>query len=280
MKELTYVQKAAIKGEVALALSTCAHDAEMKVRAYFMLKGVTSEFKPLLLEYMKEAVTFSETELDRIFLEIQNGIVPIWLWIEQTIADIRISLIALEGSIKGTSLSINKEKERKKVVESAFIMFARKAILISPIAANKLFNSILDDYSLEFLHSACTYLKSCCPEVQFAKKDKRIPDRIMQHRIDSKQILSFVIESRALSDAGTPEPEIIKKDESNIDERNMTHNIMTSFNECLASIHEDNDNPVAEVKIMECPDSLRTIIENLLDIKNKQKNTWKLYKKY
>ena len=216
---------------------------------------------------MKEAVTFSDEELDRISLEIQNNIVPVWLWIEQAVADIKLSLIALESSIKGISLSINKEKERKKIIESAFIMFARKAVLLSPVAANQLFNSILDDYNLEFLHSACTYLKSCCPEVQFVKKDKRIPDSIMQCRIDSKQILSFVIETNALSDTGTPESKIIKKSENNLKKQNMTHSMTTSLNERPVNMNENDNSLMAEVKIMDCPDSLRTIIENLLDIK-------------
>ena len=199
MEELTYLQKVAIKGEVALTLSTCSHDAEMKVRAYYMIKGTPAQFKPVVVEFIKEAVTFDETIIDRIYLEEQNGTVPLWLWIDLVIADLKLSLTAPDNTVRTGSLSVSKEKERKKLIESAFVTFARKAVIVSPTAANKLFNSILDNYDLEFLHSACTYLKSCCPEVQFFKKDKRIPESIMQCRLDLKSIMSFIIETKTLS---------------------------------------------------------------------------------
>ena len=56
-ENLTYLQKAAIKGEIAFALSTAAHNAEMKYRVYLILKEVDEKYKGLILSCVKESIT-------------------------------------------------------------------------------------------------------------------------------------------------------------------------------------------------------------------------------
>ena len=82
-ENLTYLQKAALKGEIGFALSTAAHDAEIKFRIYLILKEVEERFKPFIIECVKEAVNFDETIIDRIYLEVLNNTIPVWLWIDQ-----------------------------------------------------------------------------------------------------------------------------------------------------------------------------------------------------
>lgn len=197
-ENLTYLQKVALKGEIGFALSTSTHDTEMKYRIYFMLKEVDNKFKPLIVECAKEAVTFDESIIDRIYLEILNESVPVWLWIEEIIADIKLYLSSVEKSYVGLPsdhLSINKLQERKNLIESAFILFAREAIIVSPKAATQLFESILNDYDLEFLHKACFYLKNDCSEIYSIKGDK-IPEQLMSCLFNIRKILNFSIETQ------------------------------------------------------------------------------------
>lgn len=202
-ENLTYLQKVAIKGEVALTVSTAAHDAEIKFRTYLILKEIEGKYIPFIIECLKEAVTFDEDIIDRIYLDVLYNTVPVWLWIDEIISDIKIHLVTAENNYNIPSvmkLSINKLAERKNIIESAFIKFAREAILVSPSAVEELLDKILDDYDLEFLHNACFYLKSGCIEVKEAKgEEKEVPEEIMSCLFDPKKALNFSTETKALS---------------------------------------------------------------------------------
>ena len=204
-ENLTYLQKVALKGEIGFALSTATHDAEIKFRTYLILKEVQDQFKPFILECIKESVTFDEDIIDRIYLEILNDTVPVWLWIDQVISDIKLHITSAEmGSVLSSNrLSIDKLQERKNLVESAFVLFVRETIIVSTNASEQLLNQILDDYDLEFLHNACFYLKSCCAEIRNLKgeeTEKDIPDEIMSCLFDIRKTLSFAVETKSLSD--------------------------------------------------------------------------------
>lgn len=203
-ENLTYLQKVALKGEVGFALSTSAHDAEMKFRTYLILKEVEDKFRPFVIECVKEDVTFDESIIDRIYLEVLTGTVPVWLWIEEIIADIKLHLVAADAGLSvltGNRLSIDKLQERKNLIESAFLFFAREAIIVSPNATEQLLDQVLDDYDLDFLHKACFYLKTCCAEVRMIQgpESSEIPDELMSCIFDIKKILSFTIETKALN---------------------------------------------------------------------------------
>ena len=201
-EQLTYLQKAALKGEIGFALSTSSHDAEIKFRTYLILKEIEDKFKPFVIECIKEAVTFDETIIDRIYLEVLNGTVPVWLWVEEAIADIKIHLTSAQISssvLTGLKLSIDKLQERKNLIESAFVLFAREAMMISPLAVEQLLEEVLEDNDLSFLESACFYLKESCKEIQKFKDSDEVPDKLMSCLFDIKKILSFGIETKELS---------------------------------------------------------------------------------
>ena len=86
---LTYLQKVALKGDIAHALVTCSHDADIKFRFYMILKSVTKELRPFVLEALKEAVLLNEDELNRVYFETLTDEVPVWLWTDKVIADIK-----------------------------------------------------------------------------------------------------------------------------------------------------------------------------------------------
>lgn len=211
-ENLTYLQKVALKGEIGFALSTSAHDAEIKFRTYLILKEVNKKYKPFVIDCIKDSVTFDETIIDKICLEIANGTVPVWLWVDEVISDIKLHLsIPDTGStLTGSKLSINRMTERKNIIESAFLYFAREALMISTSASEALFDEMLNDYDLEFLHGACFYLKSCIPEIEALKKQNEVPEKLLSCQFDIKKTLNFVVESKALSlidkKSSTPTP--------------------------------------------------------------------------
>ena len=202
-ENLTYLQKTALKGEIAFALSTAAHNAEIKFRTYLILKEVEDKYKPFIIECIKESITFDETIIDRIYLETVNNTIPVWLWIEEIIADIKMHLRMADAGLAGITgerIGINKVQERKNLIESSFIMFAREALILSPTACEQLFDEVLSDYDLEFLHNACFYLKSSVPEVKELRRNiiDEVPEELMSCVFDIKKMLSFTIESKAL----------------------------------------------------------------------------------
>lgn len=195
---LTNLQKVALKGEVAYAVSTAAHDSDVKYRVYTILRDIEEEHKSFLIEAFKEAVTFDENIIDKLYLETLTNKVPVWLWVEKAIADMKEALRLTEITSLGKS-SVDKVEERKKIIESAFINFARKALLISPDASEQLFNEILNDYDLSFLHTSCFYLKSSCEEMRDSGKvEDHISEDLMDCHFDIRDMLNFRVESEAL----------------------------------------------------------------------------------
>ena len=195
---LTNLQKVALKGEVAYAVSTATHDSEIKYRIYAILKDIEEEYKLFLLEAFKEAVTFDEEIVDRLYLETLSNRVPVWLWVEKAKDDIKEALRLTE--LTSTSkTSIDKLEEKKKIIESAFVNFARGALLISPDAAEQLFDEILSDPDLDFLHVSCFYLRSSCEEVRDSGRvEDKIPEELMNCHFDIRDMLNFRVESEGL----------------------------------------------------------------------------------
>lgn len=204
-ENLTYLQKVALRGEIAFALSTSAHTTEMKYRVYLILKEVDEIYRPLILDCVKEAVTFDESIIDCIYLEVLNDTVPVWLWVEEAIADIKMHLTIAEPTfsmLTGSKLSLNKKTERKNIIESAFIMFVREAMMISPEAAEQLLDQVSNDYDLEFLQKACLYLREGWSEIMNLKKERDLndaPDELMSCLFNIKRMLSFAIETKSLN---------------------------------------------------------------------------------
>lgn len=198
MDSLTNIQKIALRGEVAYAVSTSGHDADIKYRIYLILKDVDEDYKPFLLEAFKEAVTFDEEIVDKLYLETLTTNVPVWLWVEKAIADIK-ETISLTEATSVCKLSIDKKEEKKHLVESAFVNFGRDALMISADAAEQLFEAILNDDDLSFLHTTCFYLRSCCEEVRDSGTvQDKIPESLMECYFDPRSTLSAKVETEAL----------------------------------------------------------------------------------
>ena len=195
---LTYLQKVAIKGEVAFALSTAIHDAEIKYRIYLILKEVDKNFVLPLIEAFKEDVTFDEEIVDQLYFESQREEIPVWLWIDKNIADIKESIKLSDASIAVSKTSINKTEERKKLVESAFVFFARKSSMASPTATKELCLTILNDQKLSFLHASCFYILEGCDELLEAFPNEVTDERILDCSFDIREMLSTVLETEAL----------------------------------------------------------------------------------
>lgn len=198
-EELTNIQKVAIEGEVAYAVSTAGHDADIKYRIYCILKEVEEEFKPFLIQAFKEATTFNESVVDKIYFETLNNNVPVWLWAEKVIADIKEAIRLMDMSL-GSRLSIDKREAKKRIAESSFINFAKKALLISTEAAEYLFNEILNDIELSFIHTSCFYLRSCCEEIRdTGTVQDKVPEDLMECQFDIRDMLSFRTVTEAFS---------------------------------------------------------------------------------
>lgn len=218
---LTNLQKVAIRGEVAYTVSTATHNAEIKYRIYTILKEVEEEYKPFLIEAFKEAVNFDEGIIDKLYLEALTDEVPVWLWIEKAIADIKESLYLTETTSIGRA-SVNKIVERKKIIESAFVNFGRKALMINVDASEQLFDQVLEDNDLSFLHTSCFYLRSSCEEMRDSGTvQDKVPEDLMECHFDIRDMLSLRVETEALDifngnksePSFKPKKKIIKKTE-------------------------------------------------------------------
>lgn len=211
--QLTNLQKVALEGEVAYTVSTASHDAEIKLRIYYLLKETSDELKPFFIEAFKEAVTFDRAAIDKLYYETLNNEVPVWLWIEGAIADIKESVRLMDSGMSN-SLSIDKQREKKKIAESAFVQFARKTLLVSPDATEQLLNNILEDNELSFLHTSAFYLRSCCEEIRdCGTVQDKIPERIMNCRFSLRNLLSVHTEMNVLSSSTKKESHIAEDEE-------------------------------------------------------------------
>lgn len=198
-EKLTQFQEIAIRGEIAYALTTAAHDADMKYRVFMILKEIDEECRPLIVETVKEATTLSEETIDRIYLEAVNGEIPVWLWIEKTIADIRESITLGNMQPNGSYLHVNRKEARSKLIESAFTLFVRKAIIISYSAGKQLLNEILECDDLKFLHTVCFALIPACNEIEEQKgEEEKVSDKILDCLFDIREIMSYKVETKAL----------------------------------------------------------------------------------
>ena len=203
-ENLTELQKTAIKGQVSAMLSFARANADLKIKIYRMLKEVDPIYKPLFLEAVKEVVTLSEEEVMKLFFMGSLGEVPLSLWVEKTIDDIKHYLKVPETSFRSSSIALDKKQERINIIKSTFINFGRKIIMVSPKAMIELMKNILDDNELEFLHSSCIYLQGGCSDVMnfecYPKdEDEKISESILKCEFDPYDIMSIDTETECLN---------------------------------------------------------------------------------
>lgn len=198
-EEFTYLQKTSFVGELAYIIFIAPHDADLKFHLYILFKEVPRECLPLAIQTAKELTKLDENEIDKIALEAANKQVPVWLWIERALSDMKEYLNLDERSPSGVSTEIKRRLCREKLVESSFITFARMCLCEFPECTKKLCEEILQNPSLSFLEQACFYIMNTCDE---ALTDQGGPDKIthnlLRHRFDIQGIMSYSAETSAL----------------------------------------------------------------------------------
>ena len=213
-ENLTHLQKVALQGEVALVLNSAPHDAELKYRSFILLQEVDEKLREFVLQGIKDFTEIPETEIDRIYLEVKTNQVPVWLWVEKCVADLRTALKSEDMALVIGRAKIDKKNCKKSIIESAFIQFMRNAMSLSVQASRKVCLEILDCYDLEFLHASCFYLLSVCDSISEFKsiKETKIPMKLLDCTFNIRNILSFKMETKALDFLNRSEKEPIWND--------------------------------------------------------------------
>ena len=244
-KNLTQLQKTAILGELAVILSFAKTNADLKLRIYQILKNLDDSFKLIVLEAIKDTVSLSEEEVMQLYYLTLDKATPVFLWVDKVINDIDIYINASEFIYSSSKLALDKKEIRKNIIKSAFVMFIRKALFISPFAVSQLVNKILEDSNLDFLHPICIYLQEGCVDMMNYKysEDRSLEDvseDILSLNLDVQRIMSFGMETHSLEQSEkikTP-----KENESLI--HNMLNNLkaMDDFYDDEDENEENNDN--------------------------------------
>ena len=193
---LTQYQKVALEGEVARNISTARHNPEVLFRYYIMLKKAPKEVIGYIKEVTKELVEIDANTLNKVELEALADTVPLWIWEDRVIADIKLGISLACAEQIGTA-SLNKKLVQKKILKSAFIAFCREGAVICPSAIIGLCRKILDDESIElgFLEDTCF---SMIEQVQQVP-DKPVTENILMHVLDLRShMMSYQTETEIL----------------------------------------------------------------------------------
>ena len=197
LDNLTQLQKIAIEGEVAGALSTAKHNPEILYRLYVVLQNAPKEMSDYIISIVKDLTDIKEAELNRVILELSSDEFPLWIWINKTVADIKLSLTLASAEGMICEASIDKKLVQKKIVKSAFVCFCRSIALASPKAAISLCKYILDEEPivLEFLSDTCF---SLIAEISELEDKESIPDELLHKAFDIRNMLSYRIETEVI----------------------------------------------------------------------------------
>ena len=197
LENLTQLQKAAIEGEVAKVYASTRHNAEVLYRLYTMLKNAPKETTSYILEVTRDLVDIKEELIDRVVLEAKVEEPPLWLWIDKTIADIKLSLklAVAEGMI--CDVDVNKKLMQQKIVRSAFVSFGRKIALACTKAAKELCRHIIEKEPLEldFLSDICFSLMA---EIDELPPTETMTDAVFHSEFDIRNMLNFRIEKEIM----------------------------------------------------------------------------------
>ena len=211
--KLTYTQKVALEGEVSFIIATSNHDEDIAYRIYTTLNSVPADLYPFLLGCFRKMCDLP----DELFIKIRNEInlnnVPLWLWRNKCIADLKESIKLATRT--GADLSANPKTLRKKLLESSFILFTKKVACVYPQAAIDLCRDITETEELEFLHTACMVLAQELSNLKTNKKPtKKILNTVMSTCIDLREFLCFSVEYQENKRNGIPEEQEEPSEES------------------------------------------------------------------
>lgn len=197
LENLTQLQKTAIEGEIAKAYSTARHNAEILYRLYTMLKSAPKDVTPFIVQVTKELVDIKEELIEKTILETLAEEPPLWLWIDKTIADIKLSLKLAMADGMICDAELDKKTVQQKIVRSAFIAFARKIAMACTKAARSLCRYIIDEEPIElgFLEDVCF---SLIAEIDELEPTEQITDAVFHAEFDIRNMLSFRIEKEVM----------------------------------------------------------------------------------
>lgn len=244
-ENLTYLQKAALEGEIAFSIATTNHDADLIYRIYSILITVPKNYYSYVLSCFRELCELPEEVFFKIRSEITADNVPLWIWRNKCIADLKESL---KLSVQNHSdVSANFKKIRKKLLESAFILFCRKTSMIHGTPVIELCDEILNDNSLEFLHVACSYIKKEIEITTEPRLTKKLLKQIMTSCFDIRDILSFSIEYEEFKkhikeNAKEDEKGKKEKKKSSLEESESFDEIIQTFFNAVTSVKKPQEN--------------------------------------
>lgn len=194
---LTYLQKLALDGEIAFVITTSNHDDEVLYRMYGILVSIPKEFYNYALESFEEQSNLPESMIARIRAEIASDTVPLWLWENKCISDLKECLKV--NSQTSSSISADQKALKMKLIESAFVLFCRKLTFINSKPVIELCNRILEETELSYLWKACSYVVNNLAELPKAKKvTKKMAEQIFKADFDIRDTLAFKFEMETL----------------------------------------------------------------------------------
>ena len=201
--KLAYMQQVALEGEIAFAVCTSAHNAEIKYRVYLILKDLQEDYRDYIIQAVKDITTFPEGELERVLWEVSQDDVPLWIWIDKCIADLKLATSQVElTNTPESRMSVRKKEAKLNLVKSAFNKFIREVSICCSQAARELLTRIQEDKDLEFLHPSCTFCLQELHSLEAVRPPKsKIPATVMEMTFDAKNmlnILSFAMETAEL----------------------------------------------------------------------------------
>lgn len=196
------MQRAAIEGEMAYLIATSNSDSDILFRLYFVLSEADDSLKGLILECFKSLVKFPEETYARILGEVSTKTVPLWLWENKVLDDIK-EVLKHGESFESSCPIMEKRDLRKAIIKSAFILFCKRLCSFSVTVPINLCRKVLADNSLDFLHSSCFALIRDLSEavemgvVSLEDSQKNLIE-VLNMSFDAKDILSYRIEVSAL----------------------------------------------------------------------------------
>lgn len=275
MENLTQLQKAAIEGEVCKAYSSARHNPEILYRLYTMLVSAPEDVKEYIIAVSKEVIEVKEDLLNKVILEATANEVPLWLWIDKVVADIKLSIkLACADGMVGDA-ELNKKAVQKSIVKSAFVCFCRSIAMKCTKAAKALCQHIIDEepLDLDFLADVCF---SLIAEINELEPTNDIPKELIHTEFDIRNMLSFKIETEVLEKRAKD----YEKEKSQSDEPKPDEDIAKELAEALDQVEYGGKN-ITIVNISGAPkdsllaDAVSRTIAHVLDEQLKSKKATK-----
>lgn len=148
MSDLTYLQKLALRGELARIFSLYGkHDDDIPFGCFMALSMYTTDYFKDIVSILEELV--DEDIVKRVVFYYQSRIVPYDIYANKMVSDISYHL-----QLSGDSVC------EILYIRSIFASFILRLKEISPIACHVVLNKVLQDKDLELLHEDAFYLRS------------------------------------------------------------------------------------------------------------------------